>query len=178
MYPIMKDCRQWRHYILREDTVIHTNHKPLQFMKTQGKLKNDRHQKWSTYLQKFHLSIKYKTRSTNHVVDCLNRPPVAKLTTVLESYGHETSVWPQLYETEPDFATTYQMLGENIVVDNFDLQDGLLCHLGHICVPSSERVKMNWEAHYNQVVEHFRSEERRVGKECNGQCRSRWSPYH
>ena len=24
----------------------------------------------------------------------------------------------------------------------------------------------------------WRSEERRVGKECNGQCRSRWSPYH
>jgi putative component of membrane protein insertase Oxa1/YidC/SpoIIIJ protein YidD len=23
-----------------------------------------------------------------------------------------------------------------------------------------------------------RSEERRVGKECNAQCRSRWSPYH
>ena len=23
-----------------------------------------------------------------------------------------------------------------------------------------------------------RSEERRVGKECNGRCRSRWSPYH
>ena len=24
----------------------------------------------------------------------------------------------------------------------------------------------------------FRSEERRVGKECNLPCRSRWSPYH
>ena len=24
----------------------------------------------------------------------------------------------------------------------------------------------------------FRSEERRVGKECAGLCRSRWSPYH
>ena len=24
----------------------------------------------------------------------------------------------------------------------------------------------------------FRSEERRVGKECVGKCRSRWSPYH
>jgi hypothetical protein len=24
----------------------------------------------------------------------------------------------------------------------------------------------------------FRSEERRVGKECNDACRSRWSPYH
>ena len=28
------------------------------------------------------------------------------------------------------------------------------------------------------VGELVRSEERRVGKECNGQCRSRWSPYH
>ena len=25
---------------------------------------------------------------------------------------------------------------------------------------------------------HTRSEERRVGKECNVECRSRWSPYH
>ena len=25
---------------------------------------------------------------------------------------------------------------------------------------------------------HWRSEERRVGKECGYQCRSRWSPYH
>ena len=30
---------------------------------------------------------------------------------------------------------------------------------------------MDWSAD-------VRSEERRVGKECNGQCRSRWSPYH
>ena len=29
-----------------------------------------------------------------------------------------------------------------------------------------------------EVWQDGRSEERRVGKECNGQCRSRWSPYH
>ena len=28
------------------------------------------------------------------------------------------------------------------------------------------------------VKYHGRSEERRVGKECNQVCRSRWSPYH
>src|SRR3546814_13678165 len=28
------------------------------------------------------------------------------------------------------------------------------------------------------VVDAFRSEERRVGKECVSTCRSRWSPYH
>ena len=28
------------------------------------------------------------------------------------------------------------------------------------------------------IYEKFRSEERRVGKECAVRCRSRWSPYH
>jgi hypothetical protein len=124
-------------------------------MQTQGKLQNECHQKWSTYLQQFHLNIKYKTGSTNHIIDCLSRPPVMTLTTVLDSCGHETSGWPQLYETDPDFTTTYQMLGANTVVDNFHLQDGLLCRLGHICVPSSERAKLIWEAHYSRVAGHF-----------------------
>jgi hypothetical protein len=65
---------------------------------------------------------------------------------MLDSCGHET---------DPDFATTYQMLGANAFVDNFHLQDGLLCRLSHICVPSSERAKLIWEAHYSRVVGHF-----------------------
>jgi hypothetical protein len=74
---------------------------------------------------------------------------------VLDSCDHETSGWPQLYETDPDFVATYQMLGAKAVVDNFHIQDGLLCRLGHICVPSSERAKLIWEAHYSQVEKHF-----------------------
>ena len=37
---------------------------------------------------------------------------------------------------------------------------------------AQQLIESNW-----QLVS-GRSEERRVGKECNGQCRSRWSPYH
>ena len=29
-----------------------------------------------------------------------------------------------------------------------------------------------------KVIDYYRSEERRVGKECVSTCRSRWSPYH
>jgi hypothetical protein len=47
------------------------------------------------------------------------------------------------------------MLGANSVVTKFHHQDGLLCHLGHLCVPSSERAKPVWEAHYNRVAGHF-----------------------
>jgi hypothetical protein len=124
-------------------------------MHNQGKLQNDCHQKWSTYLQQFHLNIKYKTGSTNRVIDYLDRPPIVALTTVLESYGHETSRWPHLYETDPDFSTTYQMLGENSVVANLHLQDRLLYHLGHLFVPSSKNAKMIWEAHYSHLAINF-----------------------
>jgi hypothetical protein len=152
MYSIMQACHQWRHYILGKDTIIHTDHNPLQFMQTQGKLQNDHHQKWSTYLQQFHLNFKYKTGGTNRIVDCLSRPPIMTLTTVLDSYDHETSGWPQIYETDPEFTTTYQMLSEYTIADNFHLQDGLLCRLAHICVPSSERAKLIWEYHYSRVA--------------------------
>jgi hypothetical protein len=162
MYSIEQACRQWRHYILGKETFIHIDHKPLQFMQTQGKLQNDHHKKWSTYLQQFHLNIKYKTRSTNHVVDCHNIPLVTTLTTVLDSCDHETSGWPQLYETDPNFATTYQMLGANVVVDKFHLQDGFLCRLGHIYVSSSEQAKLIWESHYSRVAGHFSIEKTMV----------------
>src|SRR3546814_17760831 len=33
----------------------------------------------------------------------------------------------------------------------------------------------NWARH---LADAFRSEERRVGQECVGTCRARWSPYH
>jgi hypothetical protein len=124
-------------------------------MQTQGKLQNDHHKKWSTYLEQFHLNIKYKTGSTNRVVDCLCKPLVMALITVLESCSYETYGWPQLYETDPNFSTTYQMFGTNAVVDNFHLQDGLLCRLGHICVPSRKRAKLIWESHYIWAVGHF-----------------------
>ena len=34
------------------------------------------------------------------------------------------------------------------------------------------------EARFGGMLNAFRSEERRVGKECTSVCRSRWSPYH
>ena len=50
------------------------------------------------------------------------------------------------------------MLLEGNQVPNFHLQDALLCHMGHLCVPSSKRAKMIWEAHYSRVTGHFRVE--------------------
>jgi hypothetical protein len=74
---------------------------------------------------------------------------------MLQSCGHEASEWPQLYQQDPDLATTYHLLGTCATVIDFHIQDRLLCHLGHICVSTRERAKMIWEAHYSQVEGHF-----------------------
>src|SRR3546814_18806493 len=38
--------------------------------------------------------------------------------------------------------------------------------------------KIEWVHYRHEETAAFRSEERRVGKECVSTCRSRWSPYH
>ena len=38
MYSIVQAWRQWKHYILGIETIIHTDHNPLQFIQTHGKL--------------------------------------------------------------------------------------------------------------------------------------------
>ena len=111
-------------------------------MQTQGKLQNGRHQKWSTYLKQLHLNIKYKKGSTNQIIDFLSRPPIASLTTVLNSFDHKTSGWPQLYESDHEFSPICQSLYVGTPMENFHLQEGLLFHLVHLWVPSSECAKM------------------------------------
>jgi hypothetical protein len=38
MYSIVQACRKWRHDIHGKELLIHTDHKSLEFMQTQGKL--------------------------------------------------------------------------------------------------------------------------------------------
>jgi len=52
-----------------------------------------------------------------------------------------------VFHTSKGSIGTYQTLLEGKRVPNFHLQYALLCHLGHIYVPSSELAKMIWEAH-------------------------------
>jgi hypothetical protein len=95
------------------------------------------------------------TCTSNRVAKCLNRPPVAALTTMCLSCGHEASKWPQLYQQDTNFATTYKLLGTGASITNFNIEDKLLYHLGHLCVPTREHAKLIWEAHYSRVARHF-----------------------
>ena len=72
----------------------------------------------------------------------------------------EPVVYPDVERREAErLATLAKALGDPI---RLQLVDVLRKHAGKVCV--CELVP--------------RSEERRVGKECEDLCRSRWSPYH
>ena len=74
---------------------------------------------------------------------------------VLDFCGNETSGWSQPYSNDPDFTSTYQEVSEGTLDVSFHVQYDFLCHLGHLYIHSSERVKLIWESHYNRVVRHF-----------------------
>ena len=44
--------------------------------------------------------------------------------------------------------------------------------------PTGKRSNPDWKLYSHFLKRKTRSEERRVGKECSDECRSRWSPYH
>src|SRR3546814_13589321 len=48
----------------------------------------------------------------------------------------------------------------------------------HLAVEQADGVAVAVVAAKAVRADHFRSEERRVGKECVSTCRSRWAPYH
>jgi len=77
------------------------------------------------------------------------------LTIMLNSCGDETSDWPLIYKSNLEFGHAYKTLLEGQHVPDFHLQDALLCHLGHLYVPSSERAKMILEAHYSRATGNF-----------------------
>src|SRR3546814_20539640 len=91
------------------------------------------------------------------------------------------------------FAVNDRLLGRPIVeinvvliehvVQTIDLDDAILVENAHLVVnlaPPEQVVPADVVHSPDFVlgVDYERSEERRVGKECVGTCRSRWSPYN
>ena len=81
--------------------------------------------------------------------------------------GHLAGAGLDVYPAEPQVPAELLAL-ENVV---------LLPHLGSANAETREAMGMRALANVAAFAA-LRSEERRVGKECDRVCRSRWSPYH
>ena len=45
LYAMVQAVKKWKHYLMREETIIHTDHQSLQYLQAQNKLQKARHDK-------------------------------------------------------------------------------------------------------------------------------------
>jgi hypothetical protein len=156
LYALVKSVKKWKHYLLGKETIIHTDHQPLQYLQSQTKLQQERHFRWMGFLQKFHLVIRYKKGIYNKVVDIISRNIVS--TSVILKHNstmHESYV--EHYSLDVDFKEVYATLCHSNQVEElvYNVHDKLLYHFGKLCIPQGERVNIIREAHSSLIVGHF-----------------------
>jgi len=156
LYALVQSVKKWKHYLLGKETIIHIDHRPLQYLHSQTKLQQSRHYRWMGFLHQFHLIIKYKKGIHNKVVDMLSRP-IINASTILKhsSVLHESYI--EQYAQDVDFKDVYATLSHGKQVEELDyhVKDQLLYHLGKLCIPQTERINIIREAHTSLISGRF-----------------------
>ena len=71
-YALVRVVRHWQHYLAYHEFVVYSDHQVLRYLHSQKKL-NDRHVRWSSFLDEFIFLLKYKSGQSNIVADALSR---------------------------------------------------------------------------------------------------------
>jgi len=74
-YALVRTLQTWKHYLVSQEFIIHSDHESLKYLKGHHKL-NKRHAKWMEFLKQFQYVIKYKQGKTNVIIDALSRTHV------------------------------------------------------------------------------------------------------
>ena len=118
---MVQSVKKWKHYLMGKETIIHTNHQPLQYLKLQTNLHKSRHLRWMGFLHQFHLVIR----------------PIINVATLLKNnfFFHECNV--EKYEFDNDFQDVYENLIQGKKVEELDyhVHNNMLYHLGKLCIP-------------------------------------------
>jgi hypothetical protein len=136
LYALVQSVKKWKHYLLGKETIIHTDHQPLQYLQSQTKLQQAKHIRWMSFLQQFHLVIMYKKGIYNKVVDMLSSPIISS-SVILKHSPIMHEIYVEKYALDTDFKEVYETLCHSNHVEELDyhVHDNLLYHLGKLCIP-------------------------------------------
>jgi hypothetical protein len=95
--------------LLAKETIIHIDHQPLQYLQAQAKLQQSRYYRWMSFLQQFHLVIKYKKGTSNKVVDMISRPPIVA-SIILNNASLSQDNYVEQYGIDEYFKEVYEKL--------------------------------------------------------------------
>jgi len=51
LYASVQSVKEWKHYLMGKETVIHIDHQALQYLHSKTKLQQSRHYRWINFLQ-------------------------------------------------------------------------------------------------------------------------------
>jgi hypothetical protein len=156
LYASVQSVKKWKHYFLGKETIVHTDHQPLQYLQSQTKIQQARHFRWMGFLQQFHLVIRYKKGIYNKVVDMLSSP-IISASVILKHSPIMHEIYVEQYALDTDFKEVYEILCHSNHVEELDyhVHDNLLYHLGKLCIPQGERINIIREAHSSLIAGHF-----------------------
>jgi hypothetical protein len=156
LYALVKSVKKWKHYLLGKETIIHTDHQPLQYLQSQMKLQQGMHFRWMGFLQQFHLVIRYKKNIYNKVVDMISRPIVSD-SVILKHNSIMHKSYVEQYALDADFKEVYATLCHSNQVEDLDyhVHEKILYNLGKLCIPQGERVNIIREVHSSLITGHF-----------------------
>ena len=109
-----------------------------------------------SFLQQFHLVIRYKNGNFNKFSDMISRPIISAYTLPKnDSIVHE--IYIEKYAHDIDFQNVYDRLSEGNQVEEkyYHMHNNFLFHLGNLCIPQRERLSVMREAHSSLIARHF-----------------------
>jgi len=109
LYALVQSVKKRKHYMIGKETIILTDHQPLQYLQSQTKLQKSRHFRWMGFLQHFHLVIKYKKGTSNKVADMLSHPPISA-SIILHNASFSFESYAKQYSNNDDFKEIYAKL--------------------------------------------------------------------
>jgi hypothetical protein len=110
------------------------------------------HLKSTSYIQQFHLIIRYKKHNYNKMADFLSQPPTPVLS-ILEVHCATSDTWKDQYAIDPEFQEILEAFQSSAVINktpflDYTISDGWLYKFNFLCIPHSEdRLFLTNEVH-------------------------------
>lgn len=132
--------------------MVYSDHQPLRYLYSQKKLAA-RHVEWSSFLQQFNFSPKYKFGESNTIADALSQRSL--ILTVMSTQVTGFKELKNQYIADPDFSHIITELQTNDMLP-YRLHDGYLFKGNQLCIPKgSLREAIIRELRGNGLGDHF-----------------------
>ena len=167
LLSIVNAIKVWKHYLLGNQVIIYTDHKPLEFFNSQKSLSR-RQARWMELFAEINYRIIYKKGVDNSAADSLSRNPIL-LNHVLEISADKEFIDKVKIGYSGDLY--YQKLlnafknpkanKNNRFIDNFLFQDGLIylkdSNNSKLCIPNVQDIKLKLfhDHHDSNSAGHF-----------------------